>query len=45
MRCCYSSASVVVDPEDEFEVPETKNTKCTFMVKFEGEKKFSYLER
>jgi len=35
---------VDIDPDDEVEVPETKNTKATFMMKFEGEKKFSYLK-
>ena len=35
---------VVIDPDEENEVPETKNTVCNFMVKFEGEKKFAYLK-
>ena len=35
---------VVIDADEEQEVPETKNTTCNFMVKFEGERKFSYLK-
>lgn len=34
----------VIDPDDESEVPDTKNAKATFLVKFEGDKKPSYLK-
>ena len=35
---------VVINPDEEQEVPETKNTTANFMLKFEGERKFSYLK-
>jgi len=35
---------VVIDPEEEFDVPNTKNTTANFMLKFEGDTKFSYLK-
>jgi len=35
---------VEIDPDTVSEVPNTKNTTCNFMLKFEGEKQFSYLK-
>ena len=35
---------VVIDPEEEREVPESKNASANFMLKFEGDRKFSYLK-
>jgi len=37
-------AGVRVDPDEESEVPNTKNTTAHFMLKWEGEKQFSYLK-
>lgn len=35
---------VEVDPDSTEEVPNTKNTTANFMLKFEGDKQFSYLK-
>ena len=37
-------AGVEIDPDEEHDVPNTKDTKANFMIKFEGEKKFAYLK-
>ena len=35
---------IAVDPDEEQDVPDTKNTTAHFMLKFEGAKHFSYLK-
>jgi hypothetical protein len=33
---------VVIDPDEEHEVPNTKGTSCNFLIKFPGDKQHSY---
>ena len=36
--------NVEINPEEEQEVPNTKNTTANFMLRFDGDKQFSYLK-